>query len=69
MSTDRVPKKEIVILLEEILTYIIKTKLTETNDAELQWGTDGPPYKGRDKAEPFGEPDVEEREVNAVGLP
>ena len=58
-----------IALALELIDEIIKTKLTETNEAEVQWGTDGPPYKGRDKAEPFGEPDVEEREPNTIGLP
>ena len=58
-----------IALALELIDEIIKTKLTETNDADTQWGTDGPPYRGRDKAEPFGEPDEEEREPNMVGLP
>lgn len=53
----------------ELIDEIIKTRLPELTEADVQWGTDGPPYMGRNKAEPFGEPDVEEREPNTIGLP
>lgn len=58
-----------IALALELIDEIIKTRLPETTEADVQWGTDGPPYMGRDKAEPFGEPDVEEREPNTIGLP